>query len=174
VRSCPARPATSTPGLVPGFHKRPTVTDLNAFSVFPDFSPAGDRIAFTTTPNPFTPADIATIDRDGAGLRLLTADPAADRYPAYSPDGRRIVFLSDRSGVFQVWIMDADGHDQRQLTFDAAPKDQVPDWSPVGSKIAYVASPRGGPGGDSSVGPGMGTVRRPVGGLGRSRRSDPA
>ena len=124
------------------------VTDLRGFSTFPDFSPSGGTIAFTTSPNPLTPTDIATIGTDGTGLRMLTSDPGGDRFPAYSPDGRRIAFLSDRTGIFQVWLMDADGANQIQLTFDAAPKDQVPDWSPDGSRIAYLAIARGGPGGD--------------------------
>jgi Tol biopolymer transport system component len=39
--------------------------------------------------------------------------------------------------------MNADGSNQTQLTFDAQPKDQVPDWSPDGSKIAYLADTHG-------------------------------
>jgi Tol biopolymer transport system component len=138
------------------------VTHLDAFSNFPDFSPTGQSIAFNTSPSPLTPADIATIGTDGAELRVLTSDPSADRYPAYSPDGRRIAFLSDRTGTFQVWVMDADGSDQRQLTFDAASKDQVPDWSPDGSQIAYVSATRGGPGGDIWIMNADGSDQHPI------------
>ena len=46
----------------------------------------------------------------------LTADPALDINPFYSPDGRRVAFLSDRSGRAEVWVMAADGSEQRQLS----------------------------------------------------------
>jgi TolB protein len=46
---------------------------------------------------------------DGTGLVQLTADDAVDEWPSYSPDGSQIVFSSGRSGVIQVWVMDADG-----------------------------------------------------------------
>src|SRR6266567_2114172 len=54
-------------------------------------------------------------------------------FPAWSPDGSKIVFI--RNG--QVWTINTDGGGATQLTFDPAPKGQVPDWSPDGSKIAY-------------------------------------
>ena len=53
------------------------------------------------------------------------------------------MFTSDRTGVGQVYVMNADGSHQVQLTFDDAWKDQVPDWSPDGSKIAYAAGDPG-------------------------------
>ncbi len=84
-----------------------------------------------------------------------------DRYP-YAPDGHPITFLSDRTGVSQVWLMDADGSNQTQLTFDPAPKDQVPDWSPDGSRIAYVATRRGGPGGDIWIMNADGSDQHPI------------
>ena len=163
--SCPAYSADSrfiaycsSAGAAPGVSEiwvmkqngkdQHAVTHMGAFSSFPDFSPDGETIAFTSGPNPLATTDIDIIRTDGTGLRTLTSDAADDRFPAYSPDGHQIVFLSNRTGIFQVWMMDADGSGQTQLTFDAVPKDQVPDWSPDGSHIAYVADSRGGPGGD--------------------------
>ena len=78
-----------------------------------------------------------------ASVSARTSDPGGDGNPAWSPDGERIVFTSDRTGVGQVYVMDADGDNTTQLTFDDAWKDQVPDWSPDGSKIAYAAGDPG-------------------------------
>lgn len=69
------------------------------------------------------------------GLRLTT-DPANDLRPAWSPDGTRIAFFSNRSGNNEIWLMNADGSDQRQLTNDPA-DDRRPAWSPDGASIAF-------------------------------------
>src|SRR5207247_1584825 len=85
----------------------------------------------------------------GGGLTKLTDCPGVDTfcindYPVWSPDGQRIRFTHgeqfDADGNpldEQVWVMDANGSHKQQLTFDNRVKDQVPDWSPDGSKIAY-------------------------------------
>jgi Tol biopolymer transport system component len=53
-------------------------------------------------------------------LTRLTDDPSTDTNPFYSPDGRWIAFLSDRGGRSEVWIMRADGTEQRRLTQEGA------------------------------------------------------
>jgi TolB protein len=73
--------------------------------------------------------------------RDAETEPGDDQYAAWSPDGQRIVFISTRSGTGQVWLMNADGSNQRQLTFDPREKDQVPDWKPDGTQIAYECVP---------------------------------
>jgi Tol biopolymer transport system component len=125
-----------------GTRKR-QVTDLGGRATFPDFSPDGSKILFTYAAIGSADADLFVIGADGTGLVQLTSNPSNDVLGAFSPDGRRIVFTSDRTGVGQVYVMDADGSDQVQLTFDDAFKDQVPDWSPDGSKIAYAAGDPG-------------------------------
>ncbi len=59
-------------------------------------------------------------------------------YPHPSPDGTRIVFQSDRTGVPQVYVMSADGSDLRQLT-DLSLGAETPVWSPDGKLIAFAA-----------------------------------
>jgi Tol biopolymer transport system component len=121
------------------------ITNLGNYAVFPDYSPDGRRIAFSgdegTDPND----EIYVVRDNGAELKQLTRAAGNNDYPAWSPSGRKIAFTSDRSGYEQVYVMNADGSGQRQLTFDANTHDQLPDWSPDGRRIAYEdgASPNG-------------------------------
>jgi Tol biopolymer transport system component len=113
------------------------VTHAGGFMTFPDFSPDGSRIVFSgRLPGASTP-DVFAINTDGTGMVRLTTDPGVDRFAAWSPDDSTIAFNSNRCGMEQVWLMNADGTDQHQLTFDPAPKGQLPDWSPDGTRIAY-------------------------------------
>lgn len=119
------------------------VTHLSGAAIFPDFSPDGSEIVFTAKPADSPTRDIYVIGSDGTGLTRWTEGEGNNAYPAFSPDGSKIAFTSDRSGTWQVWMMDANGRNQTQLTFDSQPKDQVPDWSPDGSRIAYLADTHG-------------------------------
>jgi len=66
----------------------------------------------------------------------LTKDPADDIHPDWSPDGK-IVFSSNRSGNYDIYVMNFDGSGVKQLTND--PMDEVfPSWSNDGKKIVYV------------------------------------
>lgn len=114
------------------------ITHIGGRMTFPDFSPDGTRIAFAGLTPGAASADVFVMNLDGTGLVRLTTNAAADNFPAWSPDGTSIAFVSARTGRAQVWAMDADGTNQRQLTFDAPIKGQLPDWSPDGSKIAYA------------------------------------
>ena len=61
----------------------------------------------------------------------------------YSPDGKRIAFLSNRSGTPQVWVVDAAGGATKQITQGADPVGSV-EWSPVEDRIAYDVARGGG------------------------------
>ncbi|MDX2152149.1 MAG: protein kinase [Bryobacteraceae bacterium] len=96
-------------------------------------SPDGRWLAFASVG---TQDDLFVIRTDGTGLRQLTDDAARDRMPAWSPDGKRLAFYSDRSGTHQVWIMNADGSGLRQLTNYRNQNVMTPLWSPDGARIA--------------------------------------
>jgi TolB protein len=69
----------------------------------------------------------------------LTTSPAENFYPAWSPDGRKVAFVSTRSGNWDLWLMNADGSDQHPLT-TAQGLDSAPAWSPDGSMIAFASN----------------------------------
>lgn len=66
----------------------------------------------------------------------LTIDPSQDLRPTWSPDGTQIAFFSSSSGNNDIWIMDANGENKRQLTTDPA-DDRRPNWSPDGAWIVF-------------------------------------
>ena len=133
------------------------LTHLGGRALFPDFSRDGRKIAFAGTVGDDPNNEIYVVDAaTGAGLVALTscAESATtgcyNDYPAWSPDGSQIVYIhgdgfdADENPVNeQVWVMNVDGTNQHPLTSDSPAKDQVPDWSPDGTKIAYASGASG-------------------------------
>lgn len=87
--------------------------------------------------------DLIVVDLDGGESRRLTDHPAKDCHGVLSPDGRRIVFNSERVGWWKIWVMNADGSDPTQLTRPESGADYYPDWSPDGERIVFVSGGRG-------------------------------
>jgi Tol biopolymer transport system component len=79
---------------------------------------------------------------DGSGQTNLSNAPGADVHPAWSRDGARIAFHSDRSpaGDVEVYVMDADGANPVNLTNSPESFDGRPAWSPDGTRIAFGSS----------------------------------
>jgi Tol biopolymer transport system component len=79
--------------------------------------------------------DIAVARTDGSEFRRLTDDPYRNRGPNWSPDGKTIVFYSDRGGNYELWSIRPDGSDLQQLT-GIGRGTNYPIWSPDGGQIA--------------------------------------
>ena len=77
--------------------------------------------------------------------RPLAVSTVADIAGEYSPDGKRIIFSSNRSGAREIWVCDADGQNAVQLTHIGGPITGTPRWSPDGRWIAFDSRPRGEP-----------------------------
>lgn len=72
----------------------------------------------------------------------LTIHPANDRYASFSPDGKLIVFESDRNGSWDIYVMDPDGKNQRALIADSA-DNRRPSWYPDGQAILFESTRNG-------------------------------
>lgn len=77
----------------------------------------------------------------GNVVTQLTDSRGSDCQPAFSPDGERIAFASDRAGNWDIWVVNADGTDPQQITRDPAPE-LHPSWSPDGKHLAFCRAGR--------------------------------
>jgi Tol biopolymer transport system component/serine/threonine protein kinase len=86
--------------------------------------------------------DILRLDLSGREApQKLAASTRYDAGAAYSPDGKRIAFSSNRSGPREIWVCDADGTNAVQLTHFDGPVTGAPRWSPDGRRIAFDSRP---------------------------------
>jgi len=129
--------------VLEGAGQRKNITNSpDAIDDDPDWSPDGQRIAFTrhdVTDNQLNSvtAEIYVMNADGTGLTRLTFNAEEERAASWSPDGARIVFMCRRGGSdFEICVMNADGTGQLQLT-DNTVLDATPTWSPDGQKIVF-------------------------------------
>jgi imidazolonepropionase-like amidohydrolase/Tol biopolymer transport system component len=95
-----------------------------------DVSPDGQTIAFTLL------GDIYTMPITGGTPKRIADGLAWDVQPRFSPDGSRIAFTSDRGGGDNIWVMNTDGSDKRQVTKEDFRLLNQPTWSPDGRFIA--------------------------------------
>ena len=100
---------------------------------------AGDTLAFARRIG--GPGDdryeIATVRTDGSGFTRLTNDAVMDVYPTWSPSGSMIAFLSMRSPTLKIYLVDADGSNER-LLYDPGAGEQAGDPSWVGHTVAFT------------------------------------
>jgi Tol biopolymer transport system component len=88
------------------------------------------------------PSRIVTIEPDGSGRQVLTAEPGRYGEPASSPDGSRLAFtVTLGTATSRIATMNADGSDLKELTYCSPPEclgDTSPTWSPDGSQLAWA------------------------------------
>lgn len=94
-----------------------------------DLSPDGGTIVFELL------GDLYTLPVEGGEATRITSGQGYDMQPRYSPDGTRIVFVSDRDGSENLWIADADGTDAWQLTDGEREGYMSPVWTPDGDYV---------------------------------------
>jgi Tol biopolymer transport system component len=126
-----------------GTPERVAVTGQNAYS--PAISRQGNRLVYNLS---FLDSNIWRIDRSSAADRQssptkLISSTRQDHSPQFSPDGKKIVFVSDRTGSDEIWVSESDGSHPAQLTFSDGTVNGTPRWSPDGQQIVFDARPGG-------------------------------
>jgi tricorn protease len=98
-----------------------------------ELSPKGERALFVARGDVFT----APIEK-GPTRNLTNSSSAHDKHARWSPDGRKVAFVSDRSGEEQVYLVDQDGAGKpEQLTTQFAAQLQAPEWASDGKRLAF-------------------------------------
>ena len=113
---------SATPAAVPTFAE-------------PGISPDHSEIAFVSG------GDIWSVPSGGGVARLLVSHPAYESRPLYSPDGKRLAFISTRTGNGDIYVLTFATGGLQRLTFDDLP-DQLDSWSPDGRWIYFSSSSR--------------------------------
>ena len=83
--------------------------------------------------------EIYVMNADGSGATNITNNAVFDGQPAWSPDGTKIAFFTNRDSTDEIYVMSADGSDPTRLTFNTE-SDEYPAWSPDGAKIVFTSA----------------------------------
>jgi Tol biopolymer transport system component len=125
------------------YEVRPNGTGLHRLATSPDeetcarVSPQGDRILLLANLREGRD-DVLLRQRDGSAAVNVTHDAPADGWPTWTPDGKRIVWASQREGPFALYSMKPDGSDVRRITRPEPPfSDARPSVSPDGRRIVF-------------------------------------
>jgi hypothetical protein len=133
---------------------RTQITSSTDYDKAPAWSPDGTKIAFVralASGTSLGPNQLWVMNADGSGQTRLTNGSWSDSDPAWSPDGTKIVFASTRDDPaprgcgpcnYELYRMNADGSGVTRLT-NSPTIDFQPDWSPDGTKIAFVSNRTG-------------------------------
>jgi Tol biopolymer transport system component len=111
----------------------------------PEWSPDSHSVVYMQyerAGGALTEADVCTVSVAGGAPVCLTDSAGPDYDAHYSPDGEHIVFVSERNGTRDIFVMNADGSNQHAVSASAYVDDQ-PEWSPDGRWIAFLSNRRG-------------------------------
>ncbi len=99
-------------------------------------SSSGNRLAYVQTQ---INGNIWRVDLDGSNAKahILVTSTREQYAPSISPDGKRVVFSSNRSGSDEIWVCDSDGSNAQQLTSFGGALTGTPHWSPDGKQIVF-------------------------------------
>ncbi len=97
-----------------------------------DVSPDGKTLVFDLM------GDLYTLPIAGGTAQNLTKGLAFDTHPRYSPDGKKLLFISDRSGSDNVWVIDFEKKDTLQITKDRDQNYEAAEWTPDGNYIVFA------------------------------------
>jgi Tol biopolymer transport system component len=117
--------------LVPAIAVAALVSIAGPGTASATFAGSNGQLAFVRS------GDIWVADPDGSNPTPLTTHPASERSPRWSPDGTRIAFASNRDGDFEIFVIDADGGGQTQITLNVGAQDRIPSWTADGTQIVY-------------------------------------
>lgn len=141
-----------------------------------DISPDGKKMVFDML------GDIFIVDAKGGKASALTQDFAWNIHPAISPDSSKIAFVSDRGGLSNIWVMDINGENVKQITKEKKNLIHSPKWSPDSQYIVVskgIMSARSIPAGEiwlyhHSGGSGIAIKERENGKVEQQNIADPA
>ena len=100
-------------------------------------APSTVKIAFTSTRGDSNLSAIYTMNTDGSSQTKISNHDFAVHSPVISPDGSKVAYVSDSSSQYNIYLMNIDGSNVKQLTTDGS--SFYPAWSPDGLKLAYAS-----------------------------------
>jgi Tol biopolymer transport system component len=127
-------PESSLP-ILPTRHTRFTTDEGTWMSL--DVSPDGRTIVFDLV------GDLYTVPITGGSATRITSGMGFDGQPRYAPDGKSIVYVTDRSGYENLWLVDPDGHNTRAVTKDKDAQYISPAWTPDGQYLVVSRTKTG-------------------------------
>jgi Tol biopolymer transport system component len=117
-------------------------TNLDGWDTFASISPDGDKILWRhvltsdSVGNDLWDSEVYVMNRDGSDIMNLSNSSGFDGYPTWSPDGSKILFVSERSGTEQIYVIDVDGENLERL-IESTDIDARPCWSADGARIVF-------------------------------------